>query len=182
MSKIMDSLSVLRSIKPYYLYLILLGKKYIEVGKVLPKNKKWDRKIYFYCSQDKESFLRIPEVDREWMEQYLGKVVCWFYCPDILIFGYDEHIGFPTPAYEGDPSFCDCGPGYWITCKELEETCLNEDEFNTYGQGKELYGFVIHDLVTLSKLYDITQIYGTNGQALTRPPQSYMYIKSTQLL
>lgn len=59
--------SVLRSIKPYYLYLIITGRKTVELGKDFPVSPEWDRKVELYCSKDKKSFKRIPEEDREWI-------------------------------------------------------------------------------------------------------------------
>lgn len=56
--------SVLRSIKPYWLYLILIGKKTVEVGKDFPKSASWNREVYLYCSKDRKSFNRIPKEDK----------------------------------------------------------------------------------------------------------------------
>lgn len=71
---------VLRSVKPYWLYLILTGKKTVEIGKSCPQAKDWNKVVEMYCSKDMRSFNRIPEEDKEWMHKYLGKVACRFVC------------------------------------------------------------------------------------------------------
>ena len=75
--------SVLRSVKPYWIYLILIGKKKVEVGKNYPKSSEWNKVVEMYCSKDMKSFNRIPAEDREWMRKYLGKVACRFVCDRI---------------------------------------------------------------------------------------------------
>lgn len=46
----MDRLKVVRSVKPYYFYLICEGLKKYEVGKDMPKNSDWDRTVELYLS------------------------------------------------------------------------------------------------------------------------------------
>lgn len=75
--------SVLRSAKPYWIYLILTGKKTVEVGKGFSKSEDWNKVVEMYCSKDMRSFNRIPERDREWVRKYLGKVVCRFVCDKV---------------------------------------------------------------------------------------------------
>ena len=48
----MDRLKVVRSVKPYYFYLICEGLKKYEVGKDMPKNSDWDRTVELYCSKE----------------------------------------------------------------------------------------------------------------------------------
>lgn len=72
--------AVLRSVKPYWLYLILTRKKTVEIGKSCPQAKDWNKVVELYCSKDMRSFNRIPEEDKKWMRKYLGKVACRFVC------------------------------------------------------------------------------------------------------
>lgn len=72
--------AVLRSVKPYWLYLILTGKKTVEIGKSCPQANDWNKVVEMYCSKDMRSFNRIPEEDKKWMRKYLGKVACRFVC------------------------------------------------------------------------------------------------------
>ena len=53
----MDRLKVVRSVKPYYFYLICEGLKKYEVGKDMPKNSDWDRTAVKICNRS-SVFLR----------------------------------------------------------------------------------------------------------------------------
>ena len=129
--------SVLRSIKPYYLYLIITGRKTIEVGKNFPASNDWDRKVELYCSKDKKSFKRIPEADREWMRKYLGKVACRFICDKIYI------IKRCCSGYMVDNDIA-------LTNRIAKESCLQFDDMRAYLKNRDGYGWHISDL----KIYD----------------------------
>ena len=132
--------AVYRSIKPYWLYLIIIGKKTIEVGKDFPKAEDWNKEVFLHCSKDMKSFKRIPEKDREWMRKYLGKCACRFVCDKIDEYRYG--------VYDGE--FC-----YHIPTVEGEKTCLEYDEAEEYGNGKPLYFWHISDLVIYDKPREI---------------------------
>ncbi len=172
--------SVLRSAKPYWIYLIITGKKTIEVGKGSPKAKDWNKIVEMYCSKDVRSFNRIPESDRDWMRKYLGKVACRFVCHKIDLYEYTDH-----------------GYGWSISEEDFNATCLTGSEFCKYGKGKTLYGIHITDL----KIYDtpkdlgefkrpcdrfldcltcgrrIRDEYGGCDRIITRAPQSFCYVE-----
>ena len=131
--------AVFRSIKAYWLYLILIGKKTIEVGKDYPKSDDWNKIVYLYCSKDMKSFNRIPEKDREWMRKYLGKVACVFVCDKI----HEIIPHFDTPTF---PNQYICG---WDYGKEFD--CLSFEELTSYLNGKKGYGWHISDLVIYDK-------------------------------
>lgn len=174
--------SVLRSIKSYYLYLILTGKKTIEVSKDFPKSPEWDRTVELYCSKDKKSFNRIPEADREWMRKYLGKVACRFVC--------DKNEEWNTTWLYGDDVL-------------QKETCLNDVEImdymddlldckfylwhisaiKTYDKPKELgelksvkviRGYHPKNEVGMERLLHAKRV---QVNYLTRPPQSWCYVE-----
>ncbi len=175
--------TVLRSIKPYFLYLILTGKKRVEIGKDMPKSKEWNRRVLIYCSKDMNSFRRIPKEDRAWMREYLGKVACCFVCPEII-------------AYESpyDKRLC-------------REGGLTTEELNAYGKGKTLYAWSIEAFERYSPPYELSRYAVKNkcyadtlvsdcsedcqeyelGECdgkyipLTRPPQSWCYIEKIVL-
>ena len=192
--------AVYRSIKPYWLFLILIGKKTIEVGKTFPKADDWNKEVFLHCSKDMKSFKRIPEKDREWMQKYLGKVACRFVCDKI--YGITSH--FDTPTY---PNQYICG---WDYGKEFD--CLSFEELTSYLNGKEGYGWHISDLVIYDKprkltdfryhcryefdddykhcegcyyyyysntpSYGIEEYCGCDGlKMLRKPPQSWMYVE-----
>lgn len=186
--------SVYRSIKPYWLYLILIGKKTIEVGKNFPKADDWNKDVFLYCSKDMKSFNRIPEKDREWMRKYLGKVACRFVCDKIetlterdLFEGMDE-----------------------ISNSRIEEySCVSIDELLQYkGSKNEIYGWHISDLKIYDKPRDLSEFYAEGDcdykncsqcvrlkfvsaskanceleegyKPITRPPQSWCYVEEQE--
>ena len=186
--------SVLRSIKPYWLYLILIGKKTTEVGKNFPKAEDWNKEVFLYCSKDMKSFNRIPEKDRGWMQKYLGKVACRFVCDEIILDEKGENSDLLR--FYGN---------------------LTHDELLQYGKNKTLYGWHISDLVIYDKPREFGEFYTIDNEAvqkcenrfqsyynftdtgyikngfacsykdqwcdkcktkpLTRPPQSWMYVE-----
>lgn len=152
---------VLRSIKPYWYYLIGEGIKTIEVGKGEPKSSDWNREVECYMSKDKKSFNKIPDEFKEKYRQHMGKVGMKFVCDEII-----EDI-------RGENSDVLC-----------EKGCLTLDELKAYGGNKPLYGWRISEL----KIYDnpkelneFTGIRRTNKSIelyrVERPPQSYYYVE-----
>lgn len=101
--------SVLRSVKPYWFYLMCEGIKKIEVSKTEPLSKEWNDIVYLYCSKDKKSFDRIPEEHREKYRKYLGTVGASFYCYGIMDISSD---------------YAPLG------------SCLTSEELMQYGKGK----------------------------------------------
>ena len=162
--------AVLRSIKPYWFYLICEGKKTIEVGKDCPKATDWNRTVELYCSKDMKSFNRIPKEYQEKYRKYLGKVGAKFICDYVKEYTSNER-------------------GWY--CYDLE-TCLLCDEIAGYGKGKTLYGWHISGLKIYDKpreLNEFKKYYecGNNSCGncnkcdkdyhLTRPLQSWCYIE-----
>lgn len=179
--------SVLISIQPYYVFLIiarLMGwvipqEKTIEVRKDFPKDPAWNKRVQIYCSKNKKSFNRIPKQYQPLMEKFLGKVIGEFVCDRI------EKI---------EPCFEYYSDGYDIDDDMLTETCLTRAELMSYGKGKPLYGWHISDLKIYDKpkelgefkkacglgtgCEDCDDIYFTNCRnALTRPSQSWCYVE-----
>lgn len=186
--------SILRSIKPYWLYMILTKHKTIEVAKNFPKSEGWNGIVEMYCSKDMRSFNRIPEKDRVWMSKYVGKVACRFVCDEIKTYPADDFVGAEDLdgtiiAEPKDGVFA-----YWIP--EEKETCLPYEEIIAYGNGKTLYGWHISDLKIYDKPkeldeflrvcpYDVhcwrCEFYSTyNGKCnnfVTLPPQSWCFVE-----
>ncbi len=142
--------SVLRSIKPYYLYLIITGRKTVELGKDFPVSPEWDRKVELYCSKDKKSFKRIPEEDREWMRKYIGKVACRFVCDKI-----DEML----PDYNPITKQFFYNNNWESNDWNSNDTCLSTEELNVYGKRKPLYGWHITDLKIYDKAKRLDEFY-----------------------
>ena len=132
--------SVLRSVKPYWFYLICEGIKKVEVGKTAPHSDEWDGIVYLYCSKDKKSFNRIPEEYRDKYRKYLGAVGAQFVCDKVI-----KTCGW---RLRGNTGWC-------AKRTEAEEkfptlACLTIDEIVEYAGGREVSGWHIADL----KIYD----------------------------
>lgn len=194
--------AVLRSIKPYWLYLILIGEKTVEVGKDFPKAEVWNKEVNLYCSKDKKSFDRIPEKDREWMRKYLGKCACRFVCNKIEDLRYDAlEMTYFSRKYRDtkllDEEFF---PGTQVTYQEAYDYCKGM----SYGEEDSdlFYGWHISDLKIYDKPRELSEFkrecnhvcvdtktkkkcerilvdgFSCNGlKSIKRPPQSWTYVE-----
>lgn len=193
--------AVLISIKPRWVEKIASGKKTVEVRRTKPKLET-PFKVYIYMTMGKcpkfvynENLEKQSVYDRE-PNTANGRVIGEFVCDKIDVYPYDCHIGYPTPQYEGDDSFCDCGEGYWITYKEIEDSCLTQDELMDYGRGDTLFGWHISNLVIYEQPKELSEFvkpcnhsndcwtcdrYDYMGHRcydkVTRPPQSYLFVE-----
>lgn len=199
--------AVLISIQPKWTELIASGKKTVEVRKTKPKIDV-PFKCYIYATKGEKLWKKIrkrprlivPTYDnRQYLaeneyysvDEVQGKVIGEFVCDKIDVYPYDCHIGYPTPQYEGDDSFCDCGEGYWITYKEIEDSCLTQDELMDYGRGDTLFGWHISNLVIYEQPKELREFHSYNVSTyiddelgltmpthiIKRPPQSYMFVE-----
>ena len=178
--------SVLISIQPYWVFLIIAKKmgwkidkeKTKEVRKSFPKDEDWNRQAEIYCSKDKKSFNLIPKEYQPFMEKFLGKVVGRFTCDKVLEWKYLNGLNDENEKE------------YWIISKDGHATCLTYDEIENYGKGKTLYGWHITDLKIYDKpksleMFPIGKIardcgcggYMVYDKVLTRPPQSWCYVE-----
>ena len=141
--------AVLRSIKPYFLYLILIGRKKIELGKDIPKGD-WNKEVYLYCSKDKKSFNRIPKSERYLVKMYLGKVACKFICDEII-----EVYSQAEPPHElefvaTDKMLQRVVTNTYENAKmhfRFEEYCaISKEEIRAYLGDKKGYGWSISEL------------------------------------
>ena len=192
--------SVLRSVKPYWIYLILIGKKKVEVGKNYPKSSEWNKVVEMYCSKDMKSFNRIPAEDREWMRKYLGKVACRFVCDRIEKLRYncdgyghewhewnDEYVDYANMCLSEKEleDYLGTGNGYgWhISDLKIYDTPKELREFSQYKEGIYTKRCIKWD--DDCKFYDFednAQFCGLcmsrkNLCPLTRPPQSWCYVE-----
>lgn len=171
--------SVLRSIKPYWLYLTLTKQKTIEVAKNRPESESWNGIVEMYCSKDMQSFNRIPQKDRVWMSKYAGKVACQFVCDKIITVDCDSVAPF-------DP----------VTNEYIQaETCLDRAAFIRYTNFKKAFGWHISDLKIYDKPKELrefgalirtrdwergTEHFYVNGKwykPMKKPPQSWCYVE-----
>lgn len=147
--------SVLISIQPYYVFLIIariMGwnipqNKTVEVRKDFPKDSLWNKITHIYCSKNRKSFNRIPTQYQPLMEKLLGKVIGEFICDKIDTYRYHKgltrfggDLGLPIDTYDN----------YLIFEGDYTAMCLTYDKLKGYGKDKTLYGWHISDL----KIYD----------------------------
>lgn len=168
--------SVLRSVKPYWFYLICEGKKKVEVCKTEPLSKEWDRIVYLYCSRDMRSFNRIPEEYHEKYRKYLGMVGAYFYCYGIMDVSSD---------------YAPVGSG------------ITPEELMRYGKGKTLSGLCFHKTNVFKKPRELGEfrkpcnwthdchtckraVWADDGtfydcdDTITRAPQSWQYVEQVE--
>ncbi len=192
------SKSVIRSAKPYWIYLILTGKKKVEVGKNFPKSKDWNKIVEMYCSKDMRSFNRIPEKDREWMRKYLGKVACQFVC-DRIDWLHLEDLTIYEDAERALKGTCftKIDIMQYLNYTKGTDICDDYDKWNFYGwhisdlviydEPRELGEFkipcprmnAINGDCNFCKHFEISR-YGKMTKcnaSLNRPPQSWYYIE-----
>ena len=122
--------SILRAIQPYWLYLIIIGKKTVEVAKSRPSDEGFDGLVFLYCSHDITSFKRIPEEARGWMSKFIGKVACVFECGKVTCIG--AHVDAFGEKHLGNVAFIQ------------NRTCLSDSALFEYlyrGEGKNNEGY-----------------------------------------
>lgn len=182
--------SVLRSAKPYWIYLILTGKKKIEVGKDFPTSADWNKVVEMYCSKDKRSFNRIPKEDREWMRKYLGRVACQFVCDRIEEF-HEWQLSPQGKFHEMEQK--DLDNFLKASCLSYEEVCAYRENLPYY---KPLYVWNISDLKIYDKPKELGEFriycedrsclkckrrerkwYSFECSQLDSPPQSWCYVE-----
>lgn len=146
---------VLASLKPYYYYLVGEGIKKIEVRKVEPKSKRWDRDVLFYMSKDEKSFAKIPKELQEKYRKHFGKVGLKYVC--------DKIIDISVVVRNCNE---DCNKVYYND--ECKGSCLTWKELQEYGKGKTLYDWHISDLKIYDKPKELSEF---------RKPCSDKYIK-----
>lgn len=174
--------SVLLSIKPKYCELIAAGKKTIEVRKTKPKLET-PFKCYIYCTKPKNNaevlWTGANCVIGKMSDQSNGKVIGEFVCDGIILMA-DSGVYFAS-----------------ITDYDVTGCCLNYRELHKYGNGKNLYGWHISDLVIYDKPKELNAFKKINRECwyadlglakrdceecknadclLTRPPQSWCYV------
>ena len=162
--------SVLLSIKPKWCELIVKGEKTVEVRKTRPKIET-PFKCYIYCTKPKTALDYIwSGVDGTKVgvlsAAVNGKVIGEFLCEHI-----DRMAHCGTNNNNIKLRFVD---NYYFTeiAKEYLYKCqLSYFDLEKYSNGGDIYGWRISDL----KIYDEPKKLSEFG--LTRPPQSWCYVK-----
>lgn len=142
---------ILISIRPKWCKKMLNGEKRLEVRKSAPKSV--PAKVYIYCTKCKDTKKYSDEIDipldtKMWMGN--GKVIAEFTLNCVEVF-------------EGCSDLANL--------VEKKKCCLTMQEVLDYSKGRDLYGWHIENL----KIYDEPKELREFG--LSRPPQSWLYIK-----
>lgn len=191
-------MKVLASLKPYYYYLIGERKKTIEIRKSDLKNLPQD--VLFYMSKDEKSFEKIPKEFQEKYRKHFGKVGIEFTCDRI------EMVNAKCSDYGIDLFYHDCFTKGCLTEREIEEYFnIPEDKDLRVMKGNG-YGWHISNLKVYGEPKKLSEFYrpcsykgicyscnrfrpnGTPNDkpndfcdgAITRPPQSYMFVKEVE--
>lgn len=188
---------VMLSIHPKWCELIASGKKTIEVRKTRPKLET-PFKCYIYCTAERPYGLHLtfPRGDGT---NYLAhkKVIGEFVCDKVE--KYDYFIEkLLSELIKGEYR-------HYLTCNELERTCLSAKELEEYLGEKIGYGWHITDLKIYDKPKELGEFekccdsekkcdkcaceireespFGYKGvgcdRTLYRPPQSWCYIEES---
>lgn len=194
---------ILASLKPYYYYLIAEEKKKIEVRKSALKNLPQD--IVFYMSKDEKSFAKIPKEFQEKYRKHFGKIGIKVVCDriDEYKYVYCDHpeIGYPVGYDCGDNWYDIDDEDLQKACLTEEEFKRygngktlygwHISDLKIYDKPKELSEFKTPPCEKSEKacgnckwlvkintpdVYEC-ECYVEDGRPITRPPQSYMWVK-----
>lgn len=135
---------VLYSTHPKWVYKILIGTKLIEVRKTIPKIE-LPFEGYIYCTKDNTLVISMGPFGPamlDFEDEYVmnGKIVAKFICNKI-------------ETYQWLPQ----ENRYSIDDDTLALTCLQRDDFNSYGKGKPLYGIYIDSIVPFEQPLQINR-------------------------
>ena len=174
---------IMISIRPEWVEKILNREKLSEIRKSCPKE---ECIVEIYCTKgqelwgdgtgdtwygiaEDEDLERVFELNPT-LARLNGKVVARWHQRCVTPHPYAD-LSYPTPSYDGDPSMCDCGMGYWVTVNDCREMCLRYEDLLAYGKGKKIYAWHIDNL----EIYETPKELREFG--LTRAPQSWQYLE-----
>lgn len=193
--------SVLISIQPYWLFLIIARRmgwnipqeKTFEVRKDYPKASGWNKLAHIYCSKNRKSFNRIPKEYQPLMEKFLGRVIGEFVCDKVERFtvgslrcddiermaclSYSEMLDYFYKPNELDGKTVKFGYAWHISDLKI---------YNKPKELGELYTICRHKECNSCKYKSFDYGYGgskdlvctVSGKIpLTCPPQSYCYVE-----
>ena len=145
--------SILMSIRLYYFYCTYKGIKTVEIRKKFPFNYKG--KIYEYVSKTnwKQDLMKIPEEEREFFKQFVGKVGLCFECDKVEeIFSY---LDTSTKFYEEQRFRANT-----LTCYELvKRSCLYGEELDFYLTNRKGFAIPISNFEIFDKSKKINEFY-----------------------
>lgn len=188
--------AVMLSIQPKWCELIASGKKTIEVRKTRPKLQT-PFKCYIYATvgAHRDVYRSIPKeplflIHRENEKPTVAQSIAaeimrsstWELCNSTVIGEfvcdkvekYDYFIDKPlSKLIKGEYR-------HYLTCNELERTCLSAKELEEYLGEKGGYGWHISDLKIYDKPKELGEFRNLQGQTIKRPFQSWGYVCSNE--
>lgn len=144
------SKAIMISIKPKWVAKILNGEKIIEIRKTMPKCD-LPIDVYIYCTKQKDDGLLRLNGKRSYYVK--GKVVARFTLNKVETITYDSIFKL------------------FSLNRVLYNSCLKEEELNSYLKGELGYAWRIDDLVIFEKPKELRDFN------LTKAPQSYCYVE-----
>lgn len=179
--------ALLLSIKPEHAIKILNGEKTLELRKSVPKGYKgW---VYVYVTKGKPylwSYGRIKENSNwEWETIYQLTQPYHARFSDALNgtipfrFWFDEYDKY-NPLYFENTGIKELN--YLVDGEQRDKMCLEDEEINNYGKGKDLYAWHIKNLDIFSepmKLGEFTTTQIPNNAIIEKSSEGmpYFYIK-----
>lgn len=187
--------SIMLSIKPYWLFLIIANKmgwktdkeKTVEVRKTFPKDKDWNKTVILYCTKDYNSLNQIPIEYRMLMRLLMGKVIGEFVCDRIdTIYSRGINDNF---------DYCYLSLNEWgnddieIEITAIKKSCISKSELNKYASKYVIYAWHISDLQIYDKPKELSEFRfansvkgrwdnkGNREMTVKKPPQSWCYVE-----
>lgn len=198
---------IMISIRPEYVCKILNREKTLEIRKSVPKEVLNGEEciVEIYCTKNGQTlvfdefssvlpnyskYILLSKEHKYYNPKLNGKVVARWHLKKVDIEPYCD-LSYPTPTYDGDPSMCECGMGYWLTENDCKKTCVSYENIVKYGNGKTIYLWYIDNLEIYDKPKELSEFEkneidldsDTSGigmysyKKLTRPFQSWGYLK-----
>lgn len=152
--------SILMSIRLYYFYCTYKGIKTVEIRKKFPFNYKG--KIYEYVSKTnwKQDLMKIPEEEREFFKQFVGKVGLCFECDNVeyIEATYDEY-NYGEDDYATETLRPETLYG---------ETCVSREQMFNYLGLKGGYAIHISKLEIFDTPKELNEFYGYTEEKVKR--------------
>lgn len=136
----METKVIILSLRFWWFYLVYKGIKTIEIRKTYPKNFRGIVFVYVSKTNWKKDLMKIPENEREFFKQFVGKVGLKFTLNTVgmnhnFINGWEETSLFNRHLTINDEE------------ELLTKSCLTLNEFNNYSKEERCYAWHVDNLV-----------------------------------
>ena len=137
------------TLRLYWFYCIYKGIKTLEIRKSMPRGFKG---IVFACVSKtnwKQDLMKIPENEREFFAQFVGKVGLKFTLNKVDKFYYNENLDY----------FTDINDKGLPMKTILEKSCLKDIDFVAYMNFRNGYAWHSDNLVVFDKPKELSEFY-----------------------